>query len=163
MTATSGTFICYLLLSKTRLLEMDMPGLYLSSMGMWTKPVSRCAYNRKRDVDDFVALELNVLSRVVFVTLIARRSRHYAGARYLTRGVNEEVRTRFVLVLVLTLENRETLLTRLKRSRSFRKRLLRHFISRPQQTTRHVSRIHIIQAMFRCRRSVDTPVDISSH
>ena len=38
-----------------------------------------------------MALELNVLSRVVFVTLIARRSRHYAGARYLTRGVNEEV------------------------------------------------------------------------
>jgi hypothetical protein len=35
--------------------------------------------------------ELNVLGRVIFVTLIARRSRHYAGARYLTRGVNEEV------------------------------------------------------------------------
>ncbi|KIJ60428.1 hypothetical protein HYDPIDRAFT_98752 [Hydnomerulius pinastri MD-312] len=34
--------------------------------------------------------KLNVLGRVVFVTLIARRSRHYAGARYLTRGVNEE-------------------------------------------------------------------------
>ncbi|KAF8440057.1 polyphosphoinositide phosphatase [Boletus edulis BED1] len=34
--------------------------------------------------------KLNVLCRVIFVTLIARRSRHYAGARYLTRGVNEE-------------------------------------------------------------------------
>ncbi|KAH7927230.1 hypothetical protein BV22DRAFT_1193824 [Leucogyrophana mollusca] len=34
--------------------------------------------------------KLTVLGRVVFVTLIARRSRHYAGARYLTRGVNEE-------------------------------------------------------------------------
>ncbi|KAG1874205.1 SacI homology domain-containing protein [Suillus tomentosus] len=34
--------------------------------------------------------ELTVLGRVVFVTLIARRSRHYAGARYLTHGVNEE-------------------------------------------------------------------------
>ncbi|KAF8840339.1 hypothetical protein BDN67DRAFT_968747 [Paxillus ammoniavirescens] len=34
--------------------------------------------------------KLNVLGRVIFVTLIARRSRHYAGARYLTRGVNEE-------------------------------------------------------------------------
>ena len=83
---------------------MDMPGLCPSSTGMWIKPVSRYACNRKRDDNDFVALELNVLSRVVFVTLIARRSRHYAGARYLTRGVNEEVRTRFVLVLVLTLE-----------------------------------------------------------
>ncbi|TFY57215.1 hypothetical protein EVG20_g8632 [Dentipellis fragilis] len=34
--------------------------------------------------------KLNVLGRVVYVTLIARRSRHYAGARYLKRGVNDE-------------------------------------------------------------------------
>ncbi|KAG8221522.1 hypothetical protein J3R82DRAFT_1740 [Butyriboletus roseoflavus] len=34
--------------------------------------------------------KLNVLGRIIFVTLIARRSRHYAGARYLTRGVNEQ-------------------------------------------------------------------------
>ena len=32
-----------------------------------------------------------MLGRVIYVTLIARRSRHYAGARYLKRGVNEEV------------------------------------------------------------------------
>lgn len=37
-------------------------------------------------------VELSVLGRVVYVTLIARRSRHYAGARYLKRGVNDEVR-----------------------------------------------------------------------
>ena len=36
-------------------------------------------------------LELTVLGRVIFVTLIARRSRHFAGARYLKRGVNNEV------------------------------------------------------------------------
>ena len=35
--------------------------------------------------------ELTVLGRVIFITLIARRSRHFAGARYLTRGVNDEV------------------------------------------------------------------------
>ncbi|KAI0691187.1 polyphosphoinositide phosphatase [Cytidiella melzeri] len=34
--------------------------------------------------------KLTVLSRIVFVTLIARRSRHHAGARYLKRGVNDE-------------------------------------------------------------------------
>ncbi|KAJ7722285.1 SacI homology domain-containing protein [Mycena maculata] len=34
--------------------------------------------------------KLTVLGRVIFVTLIARRSRHYAGARYLKRGVNDE-------------------------------------------------------------------------
>lgn len=38
-----------------------------------------------------LVLELTVLGRVIYVTLIARRSRHYAGARYLKRGVNEEV------------------------------------------------------------------------
>lgn len=37
-------------------------------------------------------IELCVVGRVVHVTLIARRSRHYAGARYLKRGVNDEVR-----------------------------------------------------------------------
>ncbi|KAI0306385.1 SacI homology domain-containing protein [Multifurca ochricompacta] len=34
--------------------------------------------------------KLTVLGRIIYVTLIARRSRHYAGARYLKRGVNEE-------------------------------------------------------------------------
>lgn len=32
-----------------------------------------------------------MLGRVIFITLIARRSRHHAGARYLKRGVNDEV------------------------------------------------------------------------
>ncbi|OCH91332.1 hypothetical protein OBBRIDRAFT_792381 [Obba rivulosa] len=34
--------------------------------------------------------KLTVLSRVIFITLIARRSRHHAGARFLKRGVNDE-------------------------------------------------------------------------
>ncbi|CCM03213.1 uncharacterized protein FIBRA_05337 [Fibroporia radiculosa] len=34
--------------------------------------------------------KLTVLGRVIFITLIARRSRHHAGARYLKRGVNDE-------------------------------------------------------------------------
>lgn len=38
-----------------------------------------------------VVVELTILGRVVFIALIARRSRHFAGARYLTRGVNDEV------------------------------------------------------------------------
>ena len=60
-------------------------------MDMWIKQVSRFACKMDWDNNSFMTPELNVLSRVVFVTLIARRSRHYAGARYLTRGVNEEV------------------------------------------------------------------------
>ena len=38
----------------------------------------------------YTSVELTVLGRVIFITLIARRSRHYAGARYLKRGVNED-------------------------------------------------------------------------
>ncbi|THG95141.1 hypothetical protein EW026_g6457 [Hermanssonia centrifuga] len=34
--------------------------------------------------------KLTVLGRVIFITIIARRSRHHAGARYLKRGVNDE-------------------------------------------------------------------------
>lgn len=33
--------------------------------------------------------KLSVLNRTVYVTLIARRSRHFAGARFLKRGINE--------------------------------------------------------------------------
>lgn len=32
-----------------------------------------------------------MFTRTVYLTLIARRSRHYAGARFLTRGANEQV------------------------------------------------------------------------
>lgn len=46
------------------------------------------SYRQTPDVDEIV--ELTVLSRVVYVTLIARRSRYFAGARYLKRGVNDE-------------------------------------------------------------------------
>ena len=35
-------------------------------------------------------IELTVLNRIVYVTLIARRSRYFAGARYLKRGINDE-------------------------------------------------------------------------
>lgn len=52
---------------------------------------SECHLLRLQSTPTLRYLELNVLGRVIFVTLIARRSRHYAGARYLTRGVNEEV------------------------------------------------------------------------
>lgn len=34
--------------------------------------------------------EIALYSRTVYLTVIARRSRHYAGARYLTRGANEQ-------------------------------------------------------------------------
>ncbi|KAL7424872.1 phosphatidylinositol-3,5-bisphosphate 5-phosphatase [Cryptotrichosporon argae] len=34
--------------------------------------------------------KISVFTRTVYITLIARRSRHYAGARFLTRGANED-------------------------------------------------------------------------
>lgn len=34
--------------------------------------------------------KLSVLNRTVYVTLLARRSRHFAGARFLKRGINEK-------------------------------------------------------------------------
>ena len=63
-----------------------------SFMVMSTKLV-RIFYSRYGSSSDLgpLVLELTVLGRVIYVTLIARRSRHYAGARYLKRGVNEEV------------------------------------------------------------------------
>ena len=49
---------------------------------MTFKLISLCIYGK---------LELTVLSRAIFVTLIARRSRHFAGTPYLKGGVNNEV------------------------------------------------------------------------
>jgi hypothetical protein len=40
---------------------------------------------------DCLLAEVSVFGRSVFVTLIARRSRYFAGARFLKRGVNDEV------------------------------------------------------------------------
>lgn len=38
---------------------------------------------------DADGLEIALFSRTVYLTVLARRSRHHAGARYLTRGANE--------------------------------------------------------------------------
>jgi len=59
-------------------------------MAMLTKLVSSNSFYFS-EAERNSLLELTVLGRVVFVTLIARRSRHFAGARYLKRGVNDEV------------------------------------------------------------------------
>ena len=58
-------------------------------MATWTRLVSS---SPPPNVENAInESELTVLGRVVFIALIARRSRHFAGARYLTRGVNDEV------------------------------------------------------------------------
>ncbi|WVN86922.1 uncharacterized protein L203_102097 [Cryptococcus depauperatus CBS 7841] len=52
--------------------------------------------------------KINVFSRTIYLTLIARRSRYYAGARFLTRGANEhghvanEVETEQIVAEALT-------------------------------------------------------------
>jgi hypothetical protein len=58
-------------------------------MGMSIKPVRDDYILEFRHLP--IHTELTILGRVIFITLIARRSRHFAGARYLKRGVNDEV------------------------------------------------------------------------
>lgn len=36
--------------------------------------------------------EIDLFGRAIYITLIARRSRHFAGARFHRRGVNDLVR-----------------------------------------------------------------------
>ena len=93
-------------------------------------------------------IELNVLGRVVFITLIARRSRHHAGARYLKRGVNDEVRLAFQPILA-TKECRAMLQTKLKRSKSFQKRSQHHStIHAAAMVPRTGDRARITRVMF---------------
>ncbi len=48
------------------------------------------SWGRSRCPNPLLPIELTVPNCVVYVTLIARRSRYFAGARYLKRGVNDE-------------------------------------------------------------------------
>lgn len=67
-----------------------MNGLSPSSMDTSIKRVRIVPLSISIPFGTDVSLELTVLGRVVYITLIARRSRYFAGARYLKRGVNDE-------------------------------------------------------------------------
>ncbi|XP_078429542.1 phosphoinositide phosphatase SAC2-like isoform X2 [Wolffia australiana] len=70
------------------------------SMFVWNEFLTRGVRNRLANSRWTVALvhgffkqvNLSVLGKDLLLTLIARRSRHYAGTRYLKRGVNERGR-----------------------------------------------------------------------
>jgi hypothetical protein len=53
-------------------------------------------------------IEISVFGRNILVTLIARRSRYFAGARFLKRGVNDKVHVYilFSIVFILTKDDR---------------------------------------------------------
>lgn len=96
-TASLGTSIC--LQPRSRPQSVMLPkrvGSFLSFMAMSTKLVRHLSCSYSSDHHNHLISELTVLGRVIYVTLIARRSRHYAGARYLKRGVNEEVKFFFL-------------------------------------------------------------------
>ncbi|KAJ0244769.1 SAC domain-containing protein [Hirschfeldia incana] len=73
---------------------------YYESMFVWNEYLTRQIRNNAKDCMWTVALvygffkqvKLSVSERNFRLTLIARRSRHYAGTRYLKRGVNEKGR-----------------------------------------------------------------------
>ncbi|KAL0719488.1 hypothetical protein Bca4012_068812 [Brassica carinata] len=73
---------------------------YYESMFVWNEYLTRRIRNNAKDCMWTVALvygffkqvKLSVPEKNFRLTLIARRSRHYAGTRYLKRGVNEKGR-----------------------------------------------------------------------
>ncbi|KAL1212097.1 Phosphoinositide phosphatase SAC2 [Cardamine amara subsp. amara] len=73
---------------------------YYESMFVWNEYLTRRIRNNVKDCMWTVALvygffkqvKLSVSEKNFRLTLIARRSRHYAGTRYLKRGVNEKGR-----------------------------------------------------------------------
>jgi len=79
--------------------SLEARGLSLSCMGMLIKQVCPPLQNSVF-LFPFLAwsgfsnprppIELTVFNRIVYLTLIARRSRYFAGVRYLKRGVNDE-------------------------------------------------------------------------
>ena len=45
----------------------------------------------------FFFLDISVFGRPIYLTLIARRSKNFAGTRYLKRGINDDVREGLVI------------------------------------------------------------------
>ena len=45
----------------------------------------------------FFFLDISVYGRPIYLTLIARRSKNFAGTRYLKRGINDDVREGLVI------------------------------------------------------------------
>ncbi|XWS18777.1 hypothetical protein CRYUN_Cryun32bG0073800 [Craigia yunnanensis] len=74
--------------------------VHYETMFVWNEFLTRGIWNNLKNTLWTVALvygffkqvKLSVSGRDFKLTLIARRSRHYAGTRYLTRGVNEKGR-----------------------------------------------------------------------
>uniref|UniRef100_A0A1X7SJ17 SAC domain-containing protein n=1 Tax=Amphimedon queenslandica TaxID=400682 RepID=A0A1X7SJ17_AMPQE len=46
--------------------------------------------NRITLFTSFIGLDISVFGHPIYLTLIARRSRNFAGTRYLKRGINDE-------------------------------------------------------------------------
>ena len=72
----------------------------INSRSGWILPLIYGFVDQASKLNDFDALihsharlniEISVFGRNVVITLIARRSRHFAGARFLKRGVNDMV------------------------------------------------------------------------
>ena len=50
-----------------------------------------CALLKLYCITIYTLVEISIYGRSIYVTLIARRSRKYAGTRFLKRGMNDEV------------------------------------------------------------------------
>ncbi|RUP50533.1 SacI homology domain-containing protein [Jimgerdemannia flammicorona] len=70
-----------------------------NEMFMWNHYLLKNAFTNFKNESDWILpiisgfvdqAKISVYGRNVFLTLIARRSRHYAGARFLKRGVNDK-------------------------------------------------------------------------
>ena len=60
-------------------------------MDLSTKLVSTPRLAPYSNTNTSTCKELSVFGKTVYITLIARRSRHFAGARFLKRGINDQV------------------------------------------------------------------------
>ncbi|KAM0793180.1 hypothetical protein ACM66B_000653 [Microbotryomycetes sp. NB124-2] len=79
--------------------ECQSPLAYLNDKWVWNRHLLRPAFRHLKGRSPWVLpliygfvdqAKLSVFGRTVYVTLIARRSRHFAGARFLKRGVNDQ-------------------------------------------------------------------------
>ncbi|XP_057841139.1 phosphatidylinositol-3-phosphatase SAC1 [Cryptomeria japonica] len=82
---------------QKNVLANDMAGMQYENLFVWnaflTRTIRQKCNNTRWTValvhGNFRQVKLSIFGRVFVVTLISRRSRHFAGTRYLKRGVND--------------------------------------------------------------------------
>ena len=119
-----------------------------------------CGSSKYFPMSASVDVEISLYGRSIYVCVIARRSRYFAGARFLKRGVNDKV-----VHLLNSSDSRDTLRMKLRPNRLCPKSWLPHSTRlEPGRTKIHTGpRTSNIEEVFHCTGHRMSPAWVQNH